>query len=406
MNKLFSTLLSSLRAKFTSLVTKLRMLTSPAFLQAQVFTRIRQWFVKLFDVRPRDKKDYYSIFRWMVSKRLAFSVVVVLGVLCLWYITSMLPAHTAGAGGTTVRTYKYNAIPLKFYSGSVRILAADGHLAYVGQVEDAQCAGNGILYDRDGNMVYEGEFADSMYNGSGTTYYPDGTVEYTGAFTDNLYNGQGSYYRSTGILEYVGEHVMGARSGQGTLYNSAGNPIFTGTFQKNEIVYSEFLEKDTSAVAQMYTGRSVIYSTDSEYCVSMPEINAVYSVADGANALEEGWTVDGVFVLSDTFPAEGDSYTSINQITAAFGQPDYFGTTWVNLSEAVAANLLADEDEELLGRVTMSLSASFDDVYTVNSYDEDFQLYIYTYERSGLLYTFYCTGSGMDSFVMYAIELA
>ena len=45
-------------------------------------------------------------------------------------------------------------------------------------------------------------------------------------------------------------------------------------------------------------------------------------------------------------------------------------------------------------------------MYIVNSYDEDFQLYIYTYERSGLLYTFYCTGSGMDSFVMYAIELA
>ena len=406
MNKLFSTLFSSIRAKFTSLWTKVRMWTSPIYWQSQVFTRIRLFFSRLFDVRPRHKKDYYAVFNWLVSKRLAFALVVILGILCAVYLYTALPKGFFTGTGSTVRTYRYNAIPLKFYSGSVRILAADGHLAYEGQVSDAHCVGQGTLYNKEGGKVYEGAFADDMYNGEGTLYYPEGTVQYQGNFLNNLFQGQGSYYRPNGSVEYVGEHESGHRNGEGTLYNAAANPIFTGTFQMDEIVYSQFLDKSTSAVSQMYTGKTQVYSSSSEYAVSMDEINAVYAVNDGSNSLDGEWTVSSIYVLSDSLSVEGETLTTINQLSARFGQPDYYGVSWVNLPEAVAVNLLAQSDDMLLGEVSLTTTSEFDEVYTVSSYDQDFQVYIYTYLQDGLLYTFYTTGSGSENFVMYSIETA
>ena len=404
MNKLFSTLFSSIRAKFTSLWTKVRLWTSPIYWQSQIFTRIRQFFSRLFDVRPRHKKDYYGIFNWLVSKRLAFALVVVVGILCGVYLYMTLPKGFFTGTGATVRTYRYNAIPLKFYSGTVRILAADGHLAYEGQVKDAHCAGQGTLYNKEGGKVYEGAFADDMYNGEGTLYYPEGMVRYQGSFLNNLFQGQGSYYRSSGAVEYVGEHESGHRNGQGVLYNAAANPIFTGTFQMDEILYSQFLDKATSEVSQMYTGKTQVYSSSSEYAVSMDEIGAVYAATDGSNTLDGEWTVGSIYVLSDRLPIEGETLTTINQLSAHFGQPDYYGVSWVDLPEAVAINLLAQEDPLQLGEVSLTTSSEFDGVYTVSGYDQDFQVYIYTYLQDGLLYTFYTTGSASEHFVMYSIQ--
>lgn len=409
MSNLFSTLISTIKAKFTSIWTKLVLFANPTFWRTQVFTRIRQGLNKLFNVRPRHKKDYYTIFRWMVSKKLAFSLVVILGLLCLYFVYLTLPSSlltSSDSASDSIRTYKYSSIPLKFYEGQVNILAEEGYVAYTGYVADAYCEGTGTLYNENGVKVYAGAFSKSMYNGQGIEYYSDDLPRYVGTFVDNIYQGDGTYYRPTGTLEYEGQFMSGYRSGVGTLYNASSNPIYTGDFLMDDIVYSAFLGKSTAQIATMYTGNTQVYSTDNEYSVSMDEIDAVYSVASGANALDEAWMVDGIYVLQDSFPVEGQRITSINDLTTYFGhQPDYYGTAWVNLSETVATNLLAQDNANLLGKVDITTTSTFDNVYNVSYYDYNFQVYIYTYELDGLLYTFYTTGSGIDSFVMYAIEI-
>lgn len=408
MNSLISTLIATIKAKFTSLWTKFKLFTNITYLRTQVLTKIRQGLNKLFDVRPRNKKDYYTIFRWMVSKKLAFSIVVILGLLCLYFVYVTLPNNlfsSSDSAVASIRTYKYTSIPLKFYEGQVNILGEGGYLAYTGQVADANCEGTGTLYDKDGITVYSGQFSNSMFNGQGIEYYTDDLPRYEGTFVDNVYQGDGIAYRSTGTVEYEGQFMSGNRSGTGTLYNASSNPIFTGTFLMDDIVYSAFLGKTTTQVATMYTGDSAVYSTDNEYCVSMDEIEAVYSVASGANALDEAWIVDGIYVLHDSFPVESRTISSIDELTTYFGhQPDYYGTAWVTLPETVSTNLLAQDNANLLGRVDIATTSIFDNVFTVTGYDTDFQIYIYTYELQGLLYTFYTTGSGTDSFVMYAIQ--
>ena len=99
---LLNMLFSAARAKIMPLWIKLRMWTSPAFLRSKVLVKVREFFSKLVDVRPRDKRDYYPIFRWLVSKRLAFALVVALGLVSVLYITKMLPDNfTKDKGGNS-----------------------------------------------------------------------------------------------------------------------------------------------------------------------------------------------------------------------------------------------------------------------------------------------------------------
>lgn len=397
--------MSSIKAKIQPLVTKLRFLTTPAFWTTIVFTKIRQFFSKLLDIKPKHKKDYYGIGRWLVSKRLAFSIVIVLGVLCAVYISSALPKKAPNGGAGSVQTYKYNAIPLKFHKGVVNILAKDGHLAFTGQVDDGKVTGNGTLFDAKGNTLYEGSFKENLFNGKGQLYYPQGGLKYDGEFVNNLFQGAGSFYRATGTLEYEGQHLAGMRSGQGKLYNSAGNTIFDGTFLNDSIAYNELIDKTTEEIASMYTGATSVYSTSNEYCVSMDEISAVYSAKDGSNSLDGKWTVDAVYILSGAAPIGNNTYSTIDDLTAFLGTPDYFGTAWVNLPEAICINALASNGCEDLSPVKLSSTAELDGVYTVSSYDKNSTVYLYTFICDGLLYTFYCQEAGSNTFLMYSIQV-
>ena len=182
--------------------------------------------------------------------------------------------------------------------------------------------------------------------------------------------------------------------------------MFQGSFLGGEIVYHEFLTRPTSEVPELYSGETAVYQSEDEYCVTMPEIDAVYAVKDGSNTLENEWTVDRVYVLHDSVPLESGTCSTLRQLMDAMGDPLYFGTAWVNLPEAVAWNLAASEQPDRMEQIEIASTASFENVFSVSEYDRDFQMYLYTFQQDGLLYTFYFTGAGESEFVMYAIEKA
>lgn len=404
MKKFVSVMINTVRAKFVTATSRIRLYTSPTFLQSRVINRLRIAFNRLFDVKPRNRKDYYVIFRWLVSKRLAFALVVALGLVCGNYIYSMLPTPLFHTDSSGIKSYKYNALPLKFYSGECTILDKAGRPAYTGNVEKAVCTGSGTLFDKSGNRVYSGSFDNNMFNGQGTSYYSDGTTRHTGSYLDNLYEGSGSSYYSSGVMSYSGDFSRGMKNGRGTLYNKSGSEIFTGSFLKDDIVFEELIKKSTEDIAKMYTGRLDIYSGQNEHAVLMKEINAVYSAKDGSASIDDKWTVERVVVLSDSFKTTDGRFSSIQRLTERFGKPDYLGSARIDLSEAVAINSLSSSDS--IGRVKMKLNDDFDEVHTVTAYDNDFEMYIYSYRHDDLIYTFYCVGSGVDEFVMYSIETA
>lgn len=405
MKNLLNMLVATLRAKIMRIWAKVRLWTSPAFLKNKVLAQVRIFFAHLLDVRPKDQKDYYPVFRWLVSKRLAFALVVLVGIVSVLYISSVLPAGFF-FGKTGIPTYNYRSLALKFYSGEVRITARQGYVAYDGQVSGGAANGRGCLYNAAGTPVYEGEFAENRYSGQGTLYYDNGVTQYTGAFSDNLFHGTGSYYRPNGVLEYSGEYVFGERMGKGTLYDTVGKAVYTGNFAANAIVYQDFLQRPVSDIAAMYTGQSIVYRSENENCAYLPDINAVYAVQDGADTLENEWSVQRIYVLSNTAALSNGKAENLREVTQALGEPVYYGSVWVNLPEAVAANVLSEQENASVSPVQMETESAFETVFDVAGYDKNAQLYLYSFRQEDLVYHFYFTEAGESEFIMYAIEKA
>ncbi|MBP3814715.1 MAG: hypothetical protein ILA12_08675, partial [Butyrivibrio sp.] len=190
---LLNILIQTIKSKMTGLVTKFRLYTNWNFIKTKIVVRIRDFFANMIGVKPRNKEDYYTIGRWMFSKRLLYALVIIIGVLSIWYITSETTLFRKFSEDG-IQTYKYNSVRLRTAKGRVRITGKSGYLAYDGSVEKGYVTGDGTLYNKDGNVVYKGAFLQNKYEGFGTQNYDSGVLKYKGAFHENLYEGDGVLY--------------------------------------------------------------------------------------------------------------------------------------------------------------------------------------------------------------------
>lgn len=401
-NNIWNVLITTLKAKITPIVNKIKTWTSWNFIRTQLISRLRDFFSSLFDVKPKNKKDYYSIGNWLVSKKLAFAIVVVVGIISLIYFFSVNKSlSTARTEG--IKTYSYDSVLLRFASEKVRITGKSGYLAYEGDVADGSVTGYGTLYRPDGSMVYQGNFLQNRYEGSGSLYYPTGVLNYKGYFQANEFQGIGSLYRENGTLLYEGDFVAGLEDGAGKLYDTGSNLIYTGNFSQGEIQYNSFLGKLLSEVADMYTGRRVLYENEENFVVVMEDIDAMYLGSDSGNALDDEMAVEKVYVLQDYFPVGTKRCETIPQIKNHLGISVYEGYSDIILPEAVAAKYLEEKNAFFPIKADMETTAEFEDYYTVDSFEETGTVYLYSFYKDGLIYTFVCEEKG-DEFLFYSIE--
>lgn len=395
-------MLTSIKAKFVPVLNKLKLLTNKSFIQNKLIVRIRSFFFKLFDVRPKNEKDYYLFLGWMVSRKLAMALTVTITVLCIGILWSSKPDKLQSE--STYRTYKYNSILLKGATGNVEILGKSGYTAYVGEVENGTVKGNGTLYSPEGNIVYEGEFDANAYNGTGKYYYENSQLRYEGKFKDNKYDGEGKLYRENGTLKYEGEFSQGCMAGEGKLYDAAQKEIFNGNFQNDQVIYQEFIGKKTTDVTQMYTGVREVYIGDEVYLVYMKDIDALYFGEDRSNSLDEDFLVSGVYVLKSEISLEGDFVSEISQLQKYLGNPVYEGNTYLEPKDEIALNKSCElmGKDILYGKSGYKTNAIYDDVMETSDFDKTYQVYIYVYEKDEIVYTFFCKdkGQGFDFYMM------
>ncbi len=402
MNSLFQGFLNALKARITPIWTKIRLFTNPSYLRGEVLRRMITFVRRMTDVRPKDKTDYYGIFGWLVSKRLAFLVVITIGMISLMYITVIQPlsVFTAADG---VKTYSYNSIPLRFTDGKVRILAKSDYLAYEGMVSEGTATGMGVLFRKDGSTVYEGQFEKNEFHGTGTSYYPAGQVQYTGGFQHNVFSGMGRLYRENGSLEYEGAFLEGLQDGQGTLFDSSNKKIFAGNFSKGHLLYTDLLGKSTPETAQIYTGKKTVYTDDEYFVVDMPDIQGItYGRLDEEN-LADTVMVEGVYVLKNSFQHGRESFTNIAELSQLMGSAVYEGNTYLTTSDAVAVHVLNQNRVALNGDIMGDWNVYLADAVVVESYDPGYSVYIYTFVQEDMRYTFFCKDRS-GTFDMYLIE--
>jgi hypothetical protein len=392
---LLNILIQTIKSKMTGLVTKFRLYTNWNFIKTKIVVKIRDFFANMIGVKPRNKEDYYTIGRWMFSKRLLYALVIVVGVVSIWYITTETTIFRKFSEDG-VQTYKYNSLRLRTAKGRVRITGKSGYLAYDGNVDGGYVTGDGTLYNKEGNVVYTGAFAQNKYEGFGTQNFGSGVLQYKGAFHENLYEGEGILYREDGSTEYNGEFSQGMKNGHGVLYDTGENQIYEGTFSSDRIVYSELLGKTVSDVANCYKAHRTLYTTTTESVAIMDEIGALYHSQADAEALENDEVVDSVYVLSDTYNIGTEEVNTVSELIEVFGDPSYEGNSNVILPEAVAINKLNETKTALFGKVEMDMNQTFSDVAEVNSFDRQYVVYIYSFRRGDLMYSFVCKEKGAD----------
>ncbi len=391
-NGLLTVLIQTIRSKMTGLVTKFRLFTNWNFIKTKIFGKLRDFFASLLGFKPRNKDDYFTIGRWMFSKRLLYALVIIIGVLSIWYIsteTTMFKHFDDGG----IRTYKYDSLRLRTAKGHVKINAKSGYLAYDGNVDSGYVEGEGTLYNKDGAIVYSGNFSQNKYEGEGTKNYDTGVMEYRGTFHENLYEGKGTLYREDGTTEYVGDFSQGMKNGQGILYDRGENELYAGTFSGDSIVYSEFLGKSVSEIADCYKGKRELFTASNESVLLMTGINALYHAVSDMESLDESEIIDSVYVLSDSFSYGNTEAETVEELKSLFGDPVYEGNTEVIFPEAIAINKINSERSILSGRVEMDTEKVFSDVTEVNSFNRNYVIYVYSFRKGDNIYSFVTNGT-------------
>ncbi len=387
------------------LYNKARQILNPTYFRTNVLTVIRTFFSNLFNVRPRNKDDYYEIFGWLVSKRLAFAVVIVVGVVSGIFLYTMRAVFFPQAEVNNIKTYSYNSILLKFAKGKVRIKGKSGYLAYDGDVQSGYCKGQGTLYNPNEQVVYKGAFEKNMYEGNGISYYPSGALQYSGTFHENLFSGTGKLFRESGTMEYEGGFDRGMKEGTGVLYDTGQDALFTGEFSQDDIRYSSLLGDLPEDLANAYDGKTMMYVNGDERLRLMSDIKAMTLELHDTESVEaEQYTVSSVYVLKNFIRFGGKAYGALSDIQAILGEPIYEGVSRATLGEVVAVNYLNDhsDGQVLYGYADMEISPLFTEYSEVLSYDRNYDVYLHTYKREGVIYTF-VGRSNVDSFDFYYI---
>lgn len=399
---LLSILIQTIKSKMTGLVTKFKLWTNWNFIKNKIIIKIRDFFANLLGVKPRNKDDYYTVGRWMISKRLLYALVIIIGVVSIWYISTETSLFSR-FGENGVRTYHYNSVRLRTAKGHVRITAKSGYLAYEGNVENGYVTGEGTLYNKDGNVVYNGTFSQNKYEGNGTFNFASGNTKYRGTFHENLYEGDGTLFREDGTREYVGSFSKGLKNGAGILYDSGENEIYAGTFSSDNIVYSELLGKSVAEANDCYKGHRDLYTTVDESVVVMDAINAVYHASRDEDALDDDEKVDIVYVISDHYNFGGEEIKTIEDLTETFGDPVYQGNSNIILPEAITINKLNEHKKVLNGRVRMDVDQTFSDVAEVRDFDDSYVIYIYTFRRGDIMFSFVTASENDNTFEFYYV---
>ena len=399
--QLFIILKNTVQRAFVPIITKFRILRSSTSRSVYFRNAVVRFFTKHFSVKPRDKDDYFAVWKWLISKRLVITLLIIIGVVSGFYITTVNPIFQRESDG--IKSYKYNSVPLRLAKGKVKIKAKSGYVAYIGDVSKGQVKGEGTLYNKDGGVVYTGTFAQNQYNGTGTLYYPEGLVCYEGAFKDNQYNGEGTLYRRNGSKEYTGEFKNGMKDGEGVLYNTGNNQVFSGNFSRDCLMYSDFLGKATQDITGMYTGQRTIYQDEDWFAVAMDDRDAIYCAEKQEQTLNEENMIESIYVLSDTFLYRGQVYTGISEIQNAVENLNYDGNSMVTMPEAVAIRKIQNKRESNFEDIEINTEEIYSDVITVNDYESDYYVYLYSFIDNGIQYTFFCADQ-YGNFDFYLME--
>ena len=146
-----------------------------------------------------------------------------------------------------------------------------------------------------------------------------------------------------------------------------------------------------------------MYEDDQDFVVLLEDIDAMYLGWGDSQSLDDEIAVEQVLVLKSSLGIGGKTFTTIQELRGYFGTEAYEGNSEVTMPEALAINWMADYRNGSQRKVDMDLSSDYNDYFVVESFDPAYTVYLYSFRKDGLIYTFVCQDRE-DTFSFYLIE--
>lgn len=361
--------------------------------------------------KPKSLKEYYSIGRFMISKRLGNILFTLAVLLSIWFIiTNFIPnlrlkrKESALGPNVEAKSYFYDAHKLKNYNGMVRVFSKKSKALFEGSLTNGIANGPGVLYDKNGIVIFRGNFENNRFNGEGTTYYADGTPHYIGEFLDNIYSGSGELRSKNGQPHYIGSFIAGLKNGRGTLYNDSGNAIFDGMFINDMPNLSSYIGASIANISNVFLGEKLLYNSDNKIMISYPEVDCILVADKKQNSVDEVGTVRKIFIMAPSY-YPGTSAED-NRLDLGNTLPHNFLNGFTNVcdEEMSVIDVMRQKGiRSFKGYKSIEKEAITDEAFNLKESMSDDEFYISKYRINGFIYTFYFTK--LDGpYVFYSIE--
>ena len=145
-------LVTAVTSPFRMLIVRIQRLFNINVLTAKLIPLLTSKIRSLITLRPQSEKDYFSVGRyWVYKKLLLTAVLVVCAGVFIFFTMFAAPVTTTAQPEQVLTTvaFDYDDMSLAEYSGTANILAADGQIVYTGDVTAGVCTGAGTLWDQN-----------------------------------------------------------------------------------------------------------------------------------------------------------------------------------------------------------------------------------------------------------------
>lgn len=135
----------------------------------------------------------------------------------------------------------------------------------------------------------------------------------------------------------------------------------------------------------------------------MDDIDAVYLSKIQEEALDDSAVIHKILVRKDSFGEGAEKCESISDLDRNFETKIYEGNSSVTIAEALAINSLVTTDLDPVKKVKLDTEELYQDYTYVNSLEEEYTVFIDSYYKDGLVYTFVRDGDE-EGFLFYTVE--
>ena len=115
--------------------------------------------------------------------------------------------------------------------------------------------------------------------------------------------------------------------------------------------------------------------------------------------------VPSFLVMQDHINFGGNVCSTIAQVKDVMGSPTYQGDSFATFPEIIGIYEMSKTRNIYSGKPEIDMSQDLNDLATVKGYTRSYPVYLFSFERDGLLYSFLTKDSGGTGFEMYFISV-